>query len=278
MSSISPVSRPAVLMMTIMLLLGPILYGMPGTDARITKELSNGAKEKDLEFFNGDEEYDLTILVPNVASLESAHIGVTGLSLGSVLQHPDEPAIDVGNDNSTDWMFSGPGYGTLGRQRVLLDNATSGEISFSGQGSDSSLTLRMPSGAKVTTASIRVAGEAHGTGWWNDSWLSRIPVTVTENKGVNLGEALVDIWIDTHNFTVRNTDEFRVTYKDGASEVEMPVQTIDERKVSGHIMEARVVFKTAPLAPGARRAAATAADRPPTDSVAFGRIRPVARR
>ena len=214
-------------------------------EARTTKEFSNGQKEMDLEFPTGTESYIVNITIPRSANLSSAQIGITGLPLGSVMTYPRSPQIDMGNDGTVDWVFSGPGYGSFGRQQVLLDNIISGTIIFHGSDTNSSLSLRLPADAKVVTASMRMTGQAHADNWWNQSWLFREPVTVMNNKAVTLGEVVVDLWVDTSNFTVRDINEFRVFYRPTSGPIEeRPSQVVDTRMVSGLILESRVIFRT----------------------------------
>ena len=239
-------------MLALLMVLGPFLSLAPNAGARVTKEFSNGQKEMELEFPAGTESYKVNLTIPRSARLFSAQVGVSGEPLGSVLQYPKGPALDLGLDGTVDWEYWGPGYGALGRQQVLSDNSTSGKVLLNGPGSDQSLVLRLPAQANIGSAVMRVTGGPNSAaGWWNQSWLYRIPVNITNNRAVALGEILVDVWVDTSGLNVKDTKEFRVIYKpSGAGQLEeRPSQVVDEHTVSGIIQDARVVFRTKAIDP-----------------------------
>jgi hypothetical protein len=243
--------RALALLVTILLVVTPVLSHMPGAGGRVTRNFDGGNREVDLDFPTGTESYTVSVTIPRAARLSSAEFGVSGKPLGSILQYPRSPAVDIGNNGTVDWRFGGAGYGSLGRQQGLVDNSTSGTVQFNVSGSDQRLTVRLPADAQIGSATMRVTGQPYAKDWWNQNWLYRIPVNVTNNKAVALGEVLVDLWVDTANFSVQDVKEFRVLYKpagNGAQE-ERPSQAVDEKKVSGRISEARVVFRTKALGP-----------------------------
>jgi len=246
----SRIARNAIAVLVVtMMVLGPLLAIDDGAEARITREFSDGKKEVDLEFPSGTESYVVNITIPRTAQLTSAQLGVSGMPLGSVLQYPKGPALDLGKDGIIDWQFWGPGYGALGRQQVLSDNATSGKVVFSGPGSDQGLVLRLPADANIGSAVMRVTGGPNAAGWWNQSWLYRIPINISNNRAIDLGEVLVDVWIDTSGLGAKDAKEFRVVFlpSGGGTPEERPSQVVDEKTVSGLITEARVVFRTKSL-------------------------------
>jgi len=239
------------IVLAVLMALGPFLSLAPNAGARVTKEFSNGQKEMEFDFPAGTESYKVNLTIPRSAQLFSAQVGVSGEPLGSVLTYPKGPALDLGLDGTVDWEFWGPGYGALGRQQVLSDNSTSGKVVLNGPGSDQSLILRLPAQANIETAVMRVTGGPNSAaGWWNQSWLYRIPVNITNNRAVALGEVLVDIWVDTSGLNVKDTKEFRVIYKPPTgTQEERPSQVVDEHAVSGIIQDARVVFRTKAIDP-----------------------------
>lgn len=68
---------------------------------------------------------------------------------------PVNITLDVGSDDDPEWSFTGP-LGT----HVLSDGSTNGTVTFAdGGGTDTSLAVRLPLGAVVTSASLVIAGE-----------------------------------------------------------------------------------------------------------------------
>jgi hypothetical protein len=94
---------------------------------------------------------------------DGAHFTVEGLA-GTGGEFADDIRIDVGNDGDYEWEWTGRGYGSLGKQTCFNTSATSYTIPFNGQGTITrDAGIRLPAGATVTSATMKVAGKPKNT-------------------------------------------------------------------------------------------------------------------
>jgi len=129
--------------------------------------ISTGSSETTILFTSGGENTTTSIEIEESATVESAQFKVQGLAQGGV--YPTDVEIDVSDDGDVDWAFDGATYGSLGEQTVYSNSLQSATYTFSGSGSQSSISVRIPKNATVTsTAMDVVAGPSSGTIWDDD--------------------------------------------------------------------------------------------------------------
>ncbi|MEM4730105.1 MAG: putative Ig domain-containing protein [Thermoplasmata archaeon] len=164
---------------------------------------------------------------------------------------PLQPSLDVGADGGFEWRFEGEGYGAFGRQSLLSDGADSKEWEFSSPGT-ASCVVALPEGAMVRRASLSLEAMPAST-WWNTSWRNRIPIQLTELAGRNQTDFVVELLLDTRNWSLRSArNELRVTRVEAASgkETEIPIQILDEINNGSKCFEAALLFVVSGLGAG----------------------------
>ncbi|MEW5760049.1 MAG: putative Ig domain-containing protein [Candidatus Thermoplasmatota archaeon] len=77
--------------------------------------------------------------------------------------YPTSPQVDIGKDGIIEWKFEGLGYGKFGFQSMFSNGNSAQDVFFKDSGYNNSLSIRLPSNAIVTNASISVtAGIGEG--------------------------------------------------------------------------------------------------------------------
>ncbi|MGQ9582707.1 MAG: putative Ig domain-containing protein [Thermoplasmatota archaeon] len=186
------------------------------------------------------------ISVPVQSFISGGSLALSPLALNGSL--PLRPTLDIGGDGALEWMFDGTGYGAFGEQELLSDGSREKEWSFPSPGTVSS-GFALPEGAEVEGAVASVEALAERS-WWNTSWRSRIPLQVRELAGKNQTDFVVEVLLDTRNWSLRSAEsELRVTRLDPARgmETEVPIQILDEISNGSKCFEASLLFAVSNL-------------------------------
>jgi sugar lactone lactonase YvrE len=181
------------------------------------------------------------ISVPVGSILINGSVGISPLPVQGA--YPLSPGLDIGADGSPDWAFEGTGYGAFGRQTRFADGSLQQDINFTWPGI-ARCNITLPGNATVMSARIELCGTA-GQKWWNASWHHRIPLNLTELAGADQTDFVVELLLDTRNWTLGSAEkEFRVTRENATTceEAEVPIQVIDELNNGSKCFEASLLF------------------------------------
>jgi len=132
-----------------------------GAIVRQITTLGDGKNESTVTFSGTGSDSSLFVRVPNGSTIISATINLTGepFTPGG-MEYPFNVSVDIGEDGFLDWQFDGAGYGKLGYQYLLMNSTNISEyktVPFAQPGSDESISVRLPKGANVTKANLRLA-------------------------------------------------------------------------------------------------------------------------
>jgi sugar lactone lactonase YvrE len=181
------------------------------------------------------------ITVPVRSILMNGSVGVSPIAVQGF--YPQSPSLDFGADGSQDWGFSGTGYGAFGGQTMFSDGALMQDFNFSSPGTVR-CNITLPQNAVVKDAGFEIFGSA-GQKWWNSSWNNRIPLKVTELAGRDQTDFVVEVLLDTRNWTLGSAErEFRMILQDGTTleGTEVPLQVMDEINNGSKCFEASLLF------------------------------------
>jgi hypothetical protein len=140
-------------------------------------KFSNDKASDILTFEAGGGEAFLYIQLPKGSTVRSAHLNITGLEDASG-SYPLNPRLDLGNDDNTEWGYNQSGYGAMGHQTRLDNDATTRTVSFSVGGSNSDAKIILPKNAEVSSATVNLEGRL------NDFGIK----TVIENQEDRIGD------------------------------------------------------------------------------------------
>jgi hypothetical protein len=136
----------------------------------VITNFSSGNSEERYVFTNEGTLDNASLRVPVDGVVLSASFDVTGE--GTTSNYPLNVRTYVGSMSNQVYQFQGPSYGRMGYQNAFVGGVGSKTFAFDHQGSDSSLTVRLPRGAKIVDAQVRIGGELHDAGWANPSRLN----------------------------------------------------------------------------------------------------------
>ncbi len=173
-------ARLAALAMVAMMVLcipaGPA--GIAG--AEVVTKFSNDATEWTLNFEDLGTLNDASFKVPIDGKVLSATFDITGLQYGGY--NPSHVRAFVGSIDNRVYEWKGDTYGAMGYQTLLASGSTEGTMEFKEAGSNSSLALRLPDGAKVNSGELTLTGSLYDGGWANAQKLTH----KVENNVVDL--------------------------------------------------------------------------------------------
>lgn len=128
----------------------------------VSNTLSNGNSEITLTFNpSGGSDSTARLNLPKGCEVLSASFNVSGHA-DSQSSYPRYPKIDVGDDGDLEWEFNISGAGALGKQDEFVGSIPYKLLVLNKGESDTSMIIRLPRSATVTSASLNVHGYNHG--------------------------------------------------------------------------------------------------------------------
>ena len=156
-------ARLAVLAMVALMVLcipaGPV--GIAG--AELITKFTNDATEWTLNFEDQGTLNDASFRVPVDGKVLSAAFDITGTHYGGY--NPSTVRAFVGSINNKVYEWAGDTHGAMGYQTLLASGATEGTMEFKDAGSNSTLAIRLPDGAKVSSGELTLTGSLFDGGW-----------------------------------------------------------------------------------------------------------------
>ncbi|UCH88381.1 MAG: VCBS repeat-containing protein [Thermoplasmata archaeon] len=129
------------------------------SEGSVLTKFSNGMTGKDITFESAGNDYTLAVRLKGGVAIRSAHLNITGLPEGS--KYPLNPKLYVGADEDLVWGFNETGYGRMGHQTELYNDAVSHSFTIKSHtgGSNAGAQILLPQGAEVSSATLRLNGE-----------------------------------------------------------------------------------------------------------------------
>jgi hypothetical protein len=170
------ITRIGVLVVAMMFLIVPT----GTTDVALADTIdtfASGNSEETYNFSASGMKDTIYLNVPVDGTVISGTLDVTGMNNG-VYSYPTNVRVFMGILNNEIYRFQGPAIGSMGYQNRFNDGSTKKTLVFEDAGTDQTLKIRLPSGADVETAEIRIAGGIQDAGW-------EAPVRLSQQVGSN---------------------------------------------------------------------------------------------
>jgi hypothetical protein len=135
-----------------------------GTLAETVTTFTGGSSDITLTLTGGSQNTEGSFLVPVDGTVTEATFQVTGMDAGSNT-YPNRVQVHVGAVGSPVYMWTDRGYSPMGYQNRFTDHSTSFDITYEDQGFDNTHDVRLPAGATITSAEMRVTGLEYDAGW-----------------------------------------------------------------------------------------------------------------
>ena len=149
-----------------------------GTLAETVTTFSDGSSESILTLSGGQQNTEASFMVPVDGTVTEATFDVTGMDAGNYA-YPNRVQVHLGAVGSPVYMWAGRDYSPMGFQDRFTDGSTAVDLIYPDQGNDNSYSVRLPAGAKVTSAEMRVTGIEYDAGW-------EYPVKLSHKMGHNV--------------------------------------------------------------------------------------------
>jgi hypothetical protein len=135
-----------------------------GTMAETITTFAGGSSDVTLTLTAGNQNTDASLMVPVDGTVTEAYFHVTGMDAGSYT-YPNRLQVHVGAVGSPVYMWQNRFYSPMGFQDRFTDFSTSVDITYEDVGYDNSYKVRLPAGAKITSAELKVTGLEFDAGW-----------------------------------------------------------------------------------------------------------------
>jgi hypothetical protein len=135
-----------------------------GVLAETVDKFSNGSTEVTLSLEAASQNTEGSLLVPAFGTVTEATFDVTGMPYGD-FNYPNRVQVHVGVLGSRVYQWADRFYSPMGFQDRFTDWSTSTDITFEDQGYNNSYSIKLPAGADITTATMRVTGIEYDAGW-----------------------------------------------------------------------------------------------------------------
>jgi len=147
------------------------LSSISPANALYVTSFSGGGSQTTVTFTSSGTDNNTNILVPVNGTVTFA--GLRAAGKGTNL------SVDVGQDGTVDWAYTGKGYGRLGQQLVFSDDSSQWDVGL-GNGQNSSRFVVLPYGAVITKAVLHMTPK----GTANLTWSSDRYFTVKDGSNV----------------------------------------------------------------------------------------------
>jgi len=150
------------------------------TDVALADTIDTFASGKNVETydFSGSGMKDtIYINVPIDGTVISGTMDVTGLDHGATM-YPTSVRVFMGILNNEIYRYQGPAYGSMGHQYMFNDGTQKKTTVFEDVGTDQTMKVRLPRGADIQSAEVRLTGQIQDAGWAD-------PVRLSQTVGSN---------------------------------------------------------------------------------------------
>lgn len=158
MSTVRSMDRATSLLVVFILVITPLAAIMPSALAGNVDSFSDGDTSKDFAL-DGSPDTSSSITVPGQATILNAKATISSVAGEPVM----DPQLDVGDDGTVEWAFTGTGYGPLGHQTVFADDEPTLRGALPKGGTAVGLELMLPRDATITSAKIDLQVQSKDT-------------------------------------------------------------------------------------------------------------------
>jgi hypothetical protein len=117
----------------------------------------------------GIDATSMAVRVPLNATILSATVDVQASTYEG--EYPSDIKVNVGNDEDNEWMFSGKGYGSLGKQTLFTNGQDKQFLYFNNVNYINSPRIMIPRNASVISSSMVIEG---GTGMYDEDYFATV--------------------------------------------------------------------------------------------------------
>ncbi len=135
-----------------------------GVMAETVDTFTGGSSSVTLTLSGGSQNTEASFMVPVDGTVTEATFSVTGVDAGN-LQYPNRLQVHVGNLGNNVYMWAGRDYSPMGYQDRFTDRSTGMDLVYEDQGFYNSYAVRLPHGATITSAEMRLEGLEYDAGW-----------------------------------------------------------------------------------------------------------------
>jgi len=166
----------ALAAVALMLMVSP-LHATERAAADAITTFSNGSSDVTETFNDQGSLNDYSLLVPVDGAIITAKFDVTGMA-NTGDNYPSYVRTYVGSIDHKVYEWKGDTHGAMGFQSLFSDGTKERTVRLESAGSNTSVSIRLPDGAKVSEAELRLTGLLQDNGWAD-------PETLTHKVGNN---------------------------------------------------------------------------------------------
>ena len=153
----------ALAAVALMMMVSP-LHATERAAAEAVTTFSNGAVDVTETFQDQGSLSDYSLLVPVDGTVVSAKFDVTGMA-NTGDNYPSYVRTYVGSIDHKVYEWKGDTHGAMGFQSMFSDSSKERTVVLKDAGKNSSVSIRLPDGAKVSEAELRLTGLLQDNGW-----------------------------------------------------------------------------------------------------------------
>ncbi len=135
-----------------------------GVMAETITKFAGGSTEVEIALTAGGQNDQTNLYVPVAGTVTSATFDITGMENGDN-NYPHRVQVNVGSLGNTVYVWADRTYGAMGYQAGFTNFQGSADMTFEQAGSNSTLSVRLPEGADVKSATVRMTGAEYDAGW-----------------------------------------------------------------------------------------------------------------
>ncbi|NOQ54453.1 MAG: hypothetical protein GQ558_07610, partial [Thermoplasmata archaeon] len=135
-----------------------------GVMAETITTFHGGSSSVEIALEAGGSNSDTHLNVPVAGTVKSATFDITGMENGDN-NYPNRLQTMVGSVSDRVYVWADRTYGSMGYQDMFTSYQTSEGMVFDDAGYNDSLSIRLPEGASITSATIRLTGALYDAGW-----------------------------------------------------------------------------------------------------------------
>jgi len=135
-----------------------------GTMAETVTKFADGSSDMVLTLSQGGQNTDASFLVPVDGIVTEASFAVTGMDAGTYV-YPNRVQVHLGSIGARVYVWAGRFYSPMGFQDRFTDQSDAFDHTYEDIGFENTHSVRLPAGAKITSAQLRVEGFDYDAGW-----------------------------------------------------------------------------------------------------------------
>lgn len=124
------------------------------------------------------------------------------------LDYPTSPYIDIGNDGTKEWGYSGIGYGRWGLQDTFNDNSSQVTLNYENENETRDLRFKLPVGAQIIGGSFTTGGWPEP--YWGPDYVVSNPKTKSPDESspvlLPFNNLMFEVWVSEDPTLTNNTN------------------------------------------------------------------------